>query len=545
METLIIGIDGGEWDVIEPMIKSGELPHLAQLKREGMAGPLESVAPPVSPPAWNSIQTGTNPGKHGIFDFTKFDENYHRRSINSTDRRATPFWQIMNDNNLTTGLFKVPFTYPPDDVDGFMVTGFPTPTGVRDFTKPLSLSKQVGPIAKLFEDWSFQKAGEYEGFLQNLLDVAEHQTTIFLKLLREHDTDLSMTVYDGADRIQHFFWKYFDDAHPRYEPSSPLVGAIEKYYQTIDRGIGRICNQVGTDCNVVVMSDHGFGPLSYDIYIDEWLEREGFLTRKSLKNPTFRVRKLLSLVVERSWQVVTEMNLSHHVKSLLPARLLERGRAVRDIKRGETVWNETFAFFSNLSGQSIYINLDNKFEHGTVSSQEYDDLIKRLRSSLFDLEDPDTGESLVKSVVRSEEVFEGWAMEKAPDLIIETRAGYTLKGGRADNLVRPSMQNKNDRSGDHRKEGLLIANGPVFSKGTVKDASVLDIAPTLLYFHRCPIPQTMDGKILSNILDDTVKDQISIKRTSEYGRPSHERQRFNVEDEEEIKERLHSMGYID
>jgi len=100
MDILVIGLDGGEWDVIDPMIKRGELPHLAQIKNKGVSGDLQSITPPVSPPAWNSIQTGTNPGKHGVFDFSTFDENYSRRLVNLSDRSAEPFRNIQNRRNL-------------------------------------------------------------------------------------------------------------------------------------------------------------------------------------------------------------------------------------------------------------------------------------------------------------------------------------------------------------------------------------------------------------------------------------------------------------
>lgn len=105
MDTLVIGIDGGEWAVIDRLIEEGRLPHIAALREEGVAGNLESVTPPVSPPAWNSILTGTNPGKHGIFDFSTFDEHYQRRSINASDRRSAPFWRVLNDHGVSTGLF--------------------------------------------------------------------------------------------------------------------------------------------------------------------------------------------------------------------------------------------------------------------------------------------------------------------------------------------------------------------------------------------------------------------------------------------------------
>ena len=81
MDTLIIGLDGGEWDVIDPVIEEGQLPNLAWLKQSGVSGPLKSITPPVSPPAWNPIHTGIDPGKRGIFDCSSFDEEYSQRLL--------------------------------------------------------------------------------------------------------------------------------------------------------------------------------------------------------------------------------------------------------------------------------------------------------------------------------------------------------------------------------------------------------------------------------------------------------------------------------
>lgn len=545
METLVIGIDGGEWDVIDPMIEDGKLPHLARLKREGVSGPLESITPPVSPPAWNSIQTGTNPGKHGIFDFSAFDEDYNRRSINSSDRSATPFWEVMNDQGITTGLFKVPFTYPPDDVDGFMVTGFPTPNSVDDFATPESLIKRVGPVENLFEDWSFQQAGDYMGFRDNLIQVAERQTDLFLEILRDYETDFSMAVYDGSDRVQHFFWKYFDESHPRYESDSPLVGAIEEYYATVDRGIGRLLDEVEDDCDVIVVSDHGFGPLSHDIYIDEWLEKEGFLSRRSDTSAKDVTDDILATTLMAGWQAVNRANLDVAVRSIVPASWFDFGRSLQDDTHRSTVWEDTEAFFTALSGQALYVNVDDKFSQGTVPRERYNEVVNRIRESLLSIEHPDTGEKLVEDVVRSDEEFEGWRLDSAPDLIVRTIPDHTMKGGTSDSLIKPSAQNTNDRSGDHRTDGIFIARGPSFETGYAGNASLLDIAPTLLYLHDSPVPASMDGSVLADILSDTLLDERDVRTTEEYGRSGRGGRQWDDDEEAELEQRLSDMGYLD
>jgi predicted AlkP superfamily phosphohydrolase/phosphomutase len=544
MDTLVIGLDGGEWDVIDPMIERGELPHLAQLKSEGVSGDLQSITPPVSPPAWNSIQTGTNPGKHGIFDFSTFDEDYSRRSVNSSDRSAEPFWTVMNDEDVTTGLFKIPFTYPPDDVDGFMVTGFPTPNIVDDHTTPPSLTDQVGPVEELFEDWALQQAGDYEAFLKNLIQVAERQTDLFLQLLQDYDTDFSMTVYDGSDRVQHFFWKYFDESHPRYTPDSPLAGAIEKYYETVDRGLGRIRDAVDEGCDIVVISDHGFGPLSSDIYIDKWLVEEGFLSRRSESSGEKAVDDVLATTLKTGWRAVKRANLDSAVRSLLPASWFQLGSNLQDKSLRDTIWEETQAFFTTLSGQALFVNLEEDFNEGTIPQNQYDDVVEEVRNSLLSLQHPETGEELVEEVIRSDEAFDGWRVEQAPDLIVRTVPEYTLKGGRSDELVKPSAQNDHERSGDHRTNGIFLAAGPSISTGSIEGSSVLDIAPTLLYLQNSSVPESMDGSVLTEALDDDLLNRREIRTTTQYGRSNNGDRQWTDDEETELENRLSDMGYL-
>lgn len=544
MDTLVIGLDGGEWDVINPLIERGKLPNLSSLKTNGVSGSLESITPPVSPPAWNSIQTGTSPGKHGIYDFSTFDENYARRSINSADRTATPFWEILNDEGVTTGLFKIPFTYPPDDVDGYMVTGFPTPSIVDDFATPQSVAEQVGPVEELFEDWSLQQGGDYEAFKQNLIQVVEHQTDLFLQLLQEHDTDVSMTVYDGSDRVQHFFWKYFDESHPRHDPDSPLAGAIEDYYETVDRGIGRLLDEVGEECDVIVLSDHGFGPLNSDIYVEEWLEEEGFLSRQVAPSGTDVANTALGVVLNGGWRTIKQAGLDNTVKSILPESWFQFGKSLQNDTHSDVIWDETQAFFTTLSGQSLYVNVKDEFSDGVVSQDQYDEVIEEIRASLRSIRHPEIGEKLVEAVIRTDEEFEGWMLDEAPDLIVRTKPEYTLKGGRSDSIVQPSAQNGHDRSGDHRTNGIFLASGPSFETGDVDGASVLDIAPTLLHLQNSPIPTSMDGSVLTEIFSAEIRDGRGIRETNEYGRAGKGVRAWNDNEEAELEERLSDMGYL-
>ena len=545
MDTLVIGIDGGEWDVIDPLIRQGRLPNLGELKEKGVSGDLESIIPPVSPPAWNSIITGTNPGKHGIFDFSTFDERYQRRSINATDRRSTPFWEVLNDHGVSTGLFKIPFTYPPETVDGFVVTGFPTPGSVDDHTIPASLVDEVGTPEALFEDWSLQQGGEYAAFRDDLLEVAEHQTETLLDVLESKDPAFVMTVYDGADRIQHFFWKYFDRSHSRYEAESALADAIPRYYEVLDEGIGSLLNRAGEGTNVLVLSDHGFGPLERDIYIDEWLERNGFLSRIEEGSAEEASMNAAAMLMRYGWSAAERAGIDGAIRNILPERVFFEGQdLVNQTKEREAKWSSTQAFFSTLSGQGIYINLENRFKKGIVSRDEYHSVVGQLRSALLALRDPESGQRVIEEIYHRDELFEGWASEEAPDLIVRSAPRYTLKNGRSEQLVRPATQAAHDRSGDHRTNGIVMASGLAFDTGTIADATIVDVAPTLLYLLGTPIPKSMDGRILSSLFTDGVCENRSVEHTTEYGRSVRGDHSWSTEESAELEEQLEHMGYL-
>ncbi len=148
VKTLIIGLDGATFDLLGPWIKQGHLPSLARLIKGGSWGELETVFPPITPAAWSSFMTGKNPGKHGIYDFTRCSSNDYTVKVNSRqDRKALDFWEIFNKHGLSTGLINIPMTYPPAQVNGYMITGIMTPREKEventNYTFPADLKYEI------------------------------------------------------------------------------------------------------------------------------------------------------------------------------------------------------------------------------------------------------------------------------------------------------------------------------------------------------------------------------------------------------------------
>ena len=133
--VLVVGLDGGTWNVLDPLMEKGLMPNLRALVSGGVKGLLESTMPPITPVAWSTFQTGANPGKHGIFDFSvTIDHGQHWKIANSTSIRVKTLWQYLGEGGKRIGVINVPMTFPPTPFHGYLVTGLFTPDLKADLT---------------------------------------------------------------------------------------------------------------------------------------------------------------------------------------------------------------------------------------------------------------------------------------------------------------------------------------------------------------------------------------------------------------------------
>jgi predicted AlkP superfamily phosphohydrolase/phosphomutase len=145
-KVLVIGLDGATFNVIKPLLKEGRLPNLKRLVEEGSHGNLVSTTPPLSPVAWTSFITGSNPEKHGIYDFLmrKGNEGYTVKFSNGGDRKVKPIWEIINKTGgELVGIVNVPMSYPPDIVNNFIVSGFDAPGTDSSSMHPSELYDEI------------------------------------------------------------------------------------------------------------------------------------------------------------------------------------------------------------------------------------------------------------------------------------------------------------------------------------------------------------------------------------------------------------------
>jgi len=145
-------LDGATFKVITPWVKEGKLPTLAKIMEKGAWGELESTIHPLSPQAWASFMTGKNPGKHGIFEFVEHKpHSYDLRYVNGASVQGKKLWDILSDAGKRVCVINVPFTYPPNKVNGYLIAGLDAPGPHSNFCHPPELMAELT-----------QKFGQYQ-----------------------------------------------------------------------------------------------------------------------------------------------------------------------------------------------------------------------------------------------------------------------------------------------------------------------------------------------------------------------------------------------
>jgi predicted AlkP superfamily phosphohydrolase/phosphomutase len=559
-KLLMLGLDGATFDLMLPWVQAGKLPHVARLLNTGIAGTLRSTIPPMSPPAWNSFMTGTNPGKHGIYDFTgRTSHSYETQFINASWRRAPTLWHHLSQAGKRVAVLSVPFTYPPERVNGLMVSGMDAP-GVaglvdRSATYPPELCDEIkhniGDYPMGPNLFAYTDPGD---MVDAAVRTIEKKSAAARYLYAKEDWDFFMLVLGETDAASHRFWRFCDPASPLHEatPLDPKVAqCLLTIYQKADETIGQFLDLASRDTTVIVMSDHGNGGNSDKaVYLNRWLESQGLLRFK-------RLHGFVKATIERAKQYGLRV-LPPHVKRAI-YRMTNIPNMVESWARFSVIdWTQTQAYSEETPYYpSIWINLQGREPMGIVDPQDYAVVRDRIMTQLTAWRNPYSGQKMIKQVHRREELYSGPQVEKAPDLTIEWELdnGYSY-------LFRPSTGRRRSpvhqlepqewprvKSGDHRDEGIFLAIGPHFSTpGEMKEAGILDLAPTILYLLGLSIPPEMDGKVLAQLFPDDYLTRHPISYSHGVGLDAAgvEPQRaYSADEEEAIRTRLQSLGYIE
>lgn len=541
--AVVIGLDGATWSLVDRLVLEGVMPTLGRLKAEGASGPLWSVVPPMTATAWTSFQTGKGPGRHGIFDWTEpRTGSYLYSPIDSGRVQSRTLFELLSARGRRVATVNLPLTWPARPIHGIAVGDMLTPNkDTPGFTFPAEFKAELDRLVPDYriDTWLCDREEDLLPFLERLRALVDGRGRLVRRLMEQEAWDLFCCVWVEMDRMQHCLWHVFDPLHPRHDQAlaAKYRPAILDIYRMLDDRIAEMVERRPPDSDVFFISDHGFGPCRYKVFLNTWLAQEGFLRFKEGGRATRgRLQALRGALGKVG---LDTRKILDTAKKLGADRLLSS--VSDDFSRfaAEIDWEHTQAFCHGTN--AVRINLRGREKNGSVDPAEYDAVVERLREKLLALRDPE-GDRIVWDVRRRDELYAGPHVELAADVLIAGHDDsvwfYYSEGDVPEQVFEPSGW----ASGNHKPDGLFCAWGPSIEAGLhLEDANINDILPTLFALLGVPIPDDVDGRVLYEVL----RGKTAVRpRWTEAEAWSGAASTRDAATDRAIEERLRGLGYL-
>jgi len=576
--VLVLGLDGCTFDLLDPWMEKGFLPNLKRIKEEGTTGRLRSTYPPVTGPAWVSFMTGKNPGKHSIYEFlVRKPGSYQEFPVNADNRDGQTLWEILSAQGYRVAVLNVPMTYPPQKVNGVLISDFLTPAGKRDFTHPPELLDEIeGKFGtyylhqRIIEAAIFTSDSYIATFLEDCLAMMRYKCAVAKYLIDREAFDFFMLHIVATDRVQHTLWHILDPNHQHYRAdlAARYYDQVVSFYRELDKEVGEIIGRFDASGTVFIISDHGFCAVNKTIDLNVWLLQEGYI---KLKNSFFtRLKHFLwkrGLTYEwlfgslgMAWGRLWARILGRYWDKLLGSMVNSKfatspmdfvtnlilNKSIWLLSLKDVDWSKTRAYCKTGQGQ-FFINLKGRDPQGVVNSgKEYEELQKEIIGKLRHFMSELTGGKSQAEIYTREEIYSGDYFNEMPDItVVANKDGYQA-GSFVDFGSNRAVSDVTLLTGNHDMHGIFLAKGESVKKGAgINGASLIDVAPTVLHVMGCKVPEDMDGKVLTGIFEAGFMEQHPVAFTEASANRKEARSEMSPEDQKQVLERLRSLGYID
>lgn len=495
MRAVVFGVDGLTFRILHPLMRRGDLPNFQKLRQEGCEAVLESKYPPLTPPAWTSLSTGLKSAKHGVYDFWIYDEQQEgatRKTHLQTHRKGgKAVWNILSEYGKYVLALNIPATYPPETVNGIMVSGYMTPGGNADFTYPAAFKEELYRVVpdyqidlNMHEYERMKVSGKVGPLVDATLRMTERRIELILYLLKEKPWDFCFVAFMGSDRLQ----------HPLWQEITTLDTKATEYYRLLDHALGLILEQLGPDDCLFVVSDHGFQGHSSYFAINEYLYSKGLL----VMSPGFEASRSQASRSNKLKQVATQVGLrgvARKVKRTLKmAGLWKESGPSSHIDRPfltHTDWERTLAAVPSFSGyQGGYADI---FLSHELEAERVAELCEDLKRQV----DPKNGQPLIDAIYTTEVFGTGPYAPCEPHLILLPTNGITFNVDLGNERLWDDIGKE---FGSHQKDGVLYAYGGAIKRGfQAPNAEIYDLAPTVLHAMGLPLPHSFDGRVLDEL----------------------------------------------
>ena len=468
---LVLGLDGGTFDLLDPLMRAGDLPFLKSLSERGVRAPLHSVYPAKTIPAWYSFATGRDPGQLGIFGFMEPDGGPGRSHLVRTFRPTEAIWDTLSRAGAKVGVLNLPLGsgYP---VHGFLMPGFFSDAAD---TFPRALRAQIeGHLGCPYPgELPIFRDSQRASWMHGATRAIEHRAKTAEHLAARERPDFLFVLFRETDRIEHQMWRELD------QPVDAIPTDLREFWRTVDAACARVDRAFqasGGPAVTMVISDHGHGAVRSDFLTNRWLAQEGFLkfkeadpntgrhliARMILKSQEFRLGRLLGKPV---------VELLRH-RPLAPIQKLIGGPSSFEQTAPQIDWAQSLAY-SYPVPEGIYLNPYNP----NLGPGERATIVRDLKRRLLSYPDARI------EAFEPREIYQGDNFARAPALLIRVD-GMATEPWMDFRYDRPLIRDRPGffyGTGTHRMEGVLIAGGDgVRSSHGGPPQSLLDLAPTIL-----------------------------------------------------------------
>ncbi len=483
--VLVLGLDGGTFDLLDPLFRAGELPFLRGIARHGVRAPLRSVYPAKTIPAWYSFATGRDPGELGIFGFLEPNGGPGRAQIVQTFRPHEALWDTLGRAGAKVGVLNLPLGrgYP---VHGFVLPGF-----FSDASTPYPSDLRREIEAAL----GCPYPGELPVFrgTDRARWVRDARRAIVLRaraaqLLAERERpEFLFVLFRETDRLEHQLW------HELARPVDELPPDVLDFWRAVDTAcadVDRAFREGGGTAATFVISDHGHGAVRSDFLTNRWLEKEGFLVFAD--GDRLDGRRLVSRAFLASQRYTLGRALGRPVADLLrrpslsPVQRLVSGSTSFEQAAAHIDWSRTTAFSYPIP-EGIYLNR----YRSDLGPEERRAIVRDLKARL------ERYPNAHIEVLEPATLYRGQNLERGPALLLRID-GMATEPWMDFRYDRPLVKDRPPffyGSGTHRMDGVFLADGDgLRAPEGPEPLSLTDLAPTILGLMGVATPGTRPGR---------------------------------------------------
>jgi len=503
-KILLIGLDGADWKVINPLLKQGKLPNLKFLMDNGCWGNLRSFYPLYSETIWTTILTGKAPIKHGITTQLIEDPQTHESILWTSNLIKTKrIWNILSERGKKVCVISHKITWPPEEVNGILISDR------LDLSDYFQKDYSFPELKNIISEADFNKFTELKNGITSKLDknlykldyeteVRDNFTfNITNYFLKNQKFDFITLYISGIDFVSHHFWKYLFPEGWQIDKDEELLfkDIINDYYIFCDKAIGELIKRMDKNTTVIIVSDHGFT----NIKIPEEIY-------------TFNVNLILKLC-----------------------------GLDRIIKNNKIISIKQFIHASPAVSAPVFLRI-----HGELNENELEEIKKYAISVLENIKIKEIQMPLFK--ILKYKIDELTLKINYPYLFINPQYHILIDGKEYKIADFLPLISEVPQSGNHYPIGIIILSGKhIINKKLIEGSTIYDITPTILYLMGFPLGKDMPGKVLVQAIKDDFLRKNPLRYIETYEKPKIKKPLKPIrmpKDEEKIKEMMRALGYL-